>query len=150
MHIENMNRPVLKLDDSHPAKRFLTAFIDCRMDCVGRHHDWTGEKPIEQEWRSATDGKVWTFSGFAYRALSFDIELDGFLQNAPSLTESETCAARQIPLLRTLMEECAQAAQQNENHDILELTDQVMIMLSLWEQYLNFRKEMISHGRPSE
>ena len=76
--------------------------------------------------------------------------LDGLLENCPTLTASETVEAQEIPRLRSMMEECAQAAQRDGNHDILELTDQVMEMLSLWEQYLDFRKEMISHARTSE
>ena len=150
MHIESMNRPVLALDDAHPAKKFLRAFIDCKENCVGRHHDWTGEKPIEQEWKSATDGRIWAFSAFAYMFLSFDIELDGFLENTPYPTESEAVAAQQLPILRALMDECAQAARQGGNNDILLLTDQVMTMLSLWEQYLSFRQETILRARQNE
>jgi len=145
MHIESMNRPVLALDDVHPAKRFLSAFIDCRVNCVGRHHGLGGQVPIDQAWISASDGKVWKFSEFAYKALSFDIELDGFLTKACYLTESETFAAQQMPLLRSMMNECGEAARHSGNKEIVELTDQVLEMLGLWEQYLNFRKDMISH-----
>ena len=73
--------------------------------------------------------------------------LEGFLENSASLTESEKSAAQEIPVLRSLMDECAQAAQQDGNRDILELTDQVMTMLSLWEQYLSFRQEMVSQAQ---
>lgn len=150
MHTERLNRPVLKLDNAHPAKKFLRAFIDCKNDCVGREQDWGGQVPIEQKWRSATDGTVWTFSRFAYSFISLDIVLDGFLEDSPCLTASETFSFQHIPRLRTLMEECAQAAQRDGNHDILELTDQVLEMLSLWEQYLSFRQEMVSRARRSE
>jgi hypothetical protein len=144
MQTESLNRPVFKLDDAHPAKKFLRAFISCKRNCVGRHHDWTGLRPIEQAWTSASDGKLWTFSKFAYSYLSLDIVLEGFLRELPQLTEEEVDVQRQIPLLRSLMEECAQAAERDDNRDILELTDQVLTMLSLWEQYLDFRKEMVS------
>ena len=78
--------------------------------------------------------------------LCFDIELDGLLQNAPNLTPSETAAARELPLLRSMMQECAQAARQSGNSEILDLTDQVVEMLSLWEHYLSFRQDMISQS----
>jgi hypothetical protein len=150
MRIESMNRPVLDLDDTHPAKKFLNAFMDCLADCAGRELGLDGETPIDQEWRSATDGRVWTFSGFVYAFLCFDILLDGFLESSPSLTESEKFAAQEIPRLRSMMEECAQAAQRDGNRDILELTDQVMTMLSLWEQYLSFRQGMVSNVQRNE
>ena len=146
MHIESMNRPVLALDDAHPAKRFLSAFIDCRKDCVGYELGFDGQEPIDQEWWCASGGKVWRFSEFAYKILSFDIELDGVLTNAPCLTESETAAARQLPLYRCLMDECAHAALRDGNNEIAEMTRQVQEMLNLWEEYLSFRKEMISRG----
>jgi hypothetical protein len=147
MRTESLNRRILKMADAHPAKKYLRAFIDCKRDCVGLDHDWGGQVPIEQEWRSATDGRVWTFSAFAYSFLSLDIVLDGFLENARNFTASEEFAFQQIPRLRQRMQECAQAAEHDHNRDILELTDQVMTMLSLWEQYLDFRKGMISHAQ---
>ena len=100
--------------------------------------------PIDQAWTSASDGRVWTFSGFIYSFICFDIELDGFLQGAANLTPSEIAAARELPRLRSMMNECAEAARQSGNSEILELTDQVLEMLTLWEQYLSYRKEMIS------
>src|SRR5580698_7034456 len=117
MRTKRLNRAVFKLDDGHPAKKFLRAFIACKENCVGREHDWTGEVPIEQQWKSATDGRVWTFSGFAYTFLSLDIVLEGFLENSPSLTDDEIYTAKQIPRLLSLMEECATAAQQDGNKD---------------------------------
>src|SRR5882672_7714806 len=88
MRDEKYNPLVLALDDSHPAKRFLEAFLDCRADCVGRQHDFNGQVPIDQSWTSSTDGRVWTFSGFAYAFLSLDLLLDEFHQSAPSGNEA--------------------------------------------------------------
>ena len=144
-YIKSINHPVLALDDLHPAKKFLCAFIECRWNCVGRELGQF-KAPIDQEWKSTTDGKRWTFSGFAYRILSFDIELDGFLEGASYLTPSETGAEQELPIYRSLMHECAHAAQESGNNDILELTDEVLNMLSLWDEYLSFRKEMISNA----
>src|ERR1700690_1722297 len=118
MHIARLNRPVLALDEAHPAKRFLTGFIECRRDCVGRELGSDKDLPIDQAWTSSLKSqawpfpserpysKDWTFSAFAYRFISFDIELDGFLSNAPHLTDSETNAARILPIYRALMHEC--------------------------------------------
>lgn len=146
MYIEELNRPVMKLDDAHPAKKFLNAFIECRSDCVGRHHDWTEQTPIEQEWTSAADGRRWTFSGFAYSFISFDIVLDGFNENARELTASELAAIDEVPRLRALMHECAAAAKHDGNTEILELTDQVLSMFGLWDHYVEFRKEWIARS----
>ncbi|HEX4147184.1 MAG TPA: hypothetical protein VHY91_27045 [Pirellulales bacterium] len=146
-YIESMNRPVLELDDAHPAKRFLTAFMDCRMNCSERELDIGDQVPIDQTWTSATDGRTWTFSGFIYSVICFDIVLDGFLQGVPYPTESETASAQEVPRLRLMMNECAQAARQCGNNEILDLTDQVQGMFNLWEEYLDYRKGMITRGR---
>jgi hypothetical protein len=147
MRVESKNRAVLTLDDSHPAKRFVEAFIDCRMNCAGRELDLGGQVPIDQTWKSAWDDRVWTFSGFIYAFICFDIELDGFLQNAASLTPSEIGAAEELPRLKSMMNECAEAARQSGNSEILELTDQVLEMFGLWEEYLDYRRNVISRGR---
>ena len=144
MRIEQLNRSIFTLDESHPARKLLEAFLDCLENCVGRHHGLKDGKSIEQEWKSPSEGRVWTFSDFAYAFLSFDIELDGFLQSTPQLTESEIEAVMQLPRMRTLTHECAEAARQSGNHEILELTDEVLRMLNLWEEYLAYRREMIS------
>jgi hypothetical protein len=137
---EDLNEPIFDLDDDHPAKKFLEAFIDCLDNCVGRHHEFGGQKPIDQGWTSATDHRAWTFSSFAYAFLSYDIELDGCLQNAPFPTGSEIWAMERMPLLRSMMHECANAARHDGNVEILELTDEVLQMLRLWEEYLDFRR----------
>ncbi len=146
-HIERMNRPVLGLDDSHPAKRFLNAFMDCRGNCVGREIDWGQGGGVDQQWRSAVDDRTRTFSSFAYECLSFDIELDGFLQNAKCLTESERCAVEALPHMTSMMYECAAAAREYGNDEVVEMTDDVLEMLRLWEAYLDFRRNWIAAAR---
>ena len=141
MRIEDLNRPVLGLDDSHPARKFLEAFIDCRSNCVGRELGQDGEQPIDQEWISSTDGRKWTFSGFAYAFLALDFELE----SAPFLV-AETGVARDLPMLRLMMDECAQAARQNGNHEIVELTNQVQHMFNLWDEHVSFRKATSTHA----
>jgi hypothetical protein len=144
MHIERLNRPVFELDDAHPAKRFLSAFIACRTNCVGRELAPPGQSPIDQEWTSASDGRDWTFSAFAYGYLSFDIELDGLITGAQQLTESERWALGNLPRFQILMGECARAAKQRGNADCLELVDEVVAMLKLWDEYLQYRKRTIA------
>ena len=64
----------------------------------------------------------------------------------PVSESPETGAARELPNYRSLMHECAQAAKQSGNDEIIELTDQVLEMLGLWEEYLQFRRDMISQA----
>jgi hypothetical protein len=144
--IERRNARVLALDDSNPAKRFLCAFLDCRENCAGRELDLGGQVPIDQAWASGTDGRVWKFSDFVYTFLCYTIELDGILTDALSLTASETAARNQIPKLHTMMAECAQAARESGNNEILKLTDQVRQMLDLWEQYIAHREQTTSRA----
>jgi hypothetical protein len=142
---ENMNRRILALDDEHPAKKFLTAFIDCRENCVGREIDFgDGEPPVEQDWISTTDGRRWTFSGFAYAFISLEFELDAFATGAPFLYRSERRPRPTLPMLRQLMTECAQAARESDNQEIVELTDMIQNMFDLWEQYAAFRDSAAS------
>ena len=143
MAIEEENAPVFDLDRSHPARKFLKAFIDCQSDCAGCELGDRGD-PIDQEWMSSTDGRRWTFSGFVYAVICFDIVLGGFLENAAYLTESEVCAADQLPTLRLMMQECAAAARQNSNQQIVGMIHQVQEMLNLWDAYLDFRKDMVT------
>ena len=108
---------------------------------AGLEIPYPGRAAIDQEWVSASDGRRWTFSGFIYSYICFDIGLDGFLQDAPRLTPSEIVALDELPRFRTMMHECADAARRDGNDDILELTDQVLEMLGLWEDYLKFREK---------
>jgi hypothetical protein len=94
---------------------------------------------------SSTEGRVWAFSGFACAFLSRDILLDGFLQVASRLGPSELEAIEQLPRLRTMMEECVEAADYAGNSAIRELTDQVLELHNLWEEYLAYRR--MSVGR---
>lgn len=138
-----INRPVMSLEDTHPAKRFLCAFDECLNDCGGCELGLY-ETPIDQEWTSATDGKVWKFSAFVYTYLAFDVNLDGFITSAPQWTASEKWALEHLPRFRSLMDECARAAEQCDNTDCLELVDIVVQMLKLWDEYLLYRKRMIA------
>jgi hypothetical protein len=147
MFIEHINRPVFELDDAHPPKRFLQAFIECRTECVGRELAPSDKVAIDQKWSSSTDGRDWSFSAFAYGFLSTDIELDGFLRSEPCLTESELWALAQVPRFRRLMAECRSAAERSENSDCLGLVSIVERMLDRWGEYLSYRNQVIQIGQ---
>ena len=83
-YIEEMNAPVFELEDSHPAKQFLSAFMDCRMNCSERELGSGDQRPVDQAWVSASDGRTWTFSDFIYAFICFDIVLDGLLKAPPT------------------------------------------------------------------
>lgn len=139
MRNESLNPRVMALDDSHAAKRFLSAFIECRSNCVGLELE-PGEH-VDQEWQSLTDGRLWTFSGFAYAFLSLDIALDDFHQRALSPTDANATWPWDLPRVRSLIHECAQAARQSGNSVVLERVSEVLRMLSLWEEYLKSRQD---------
>ena len=145
MRIAEMNRRIMELDSSHPAKRFLNAFSGCQSDCVGCELGIDGEKSIDQEWTSSTDGRRWTFSGFAYAFLALDFALDEFVEGVP-FVGSETGTAQNISSLRTMMIECADAARRSGNNEILGLTSQVLQMLDRWEEYSSFRSTRLAGG----
>lgn len=126
MHVFRLNRPLFEFPESHPAHQFLSAFIRCRVECVGRD---ACDEPIDQEWFSASELRQRSFSDFAYAHLSFDIVLDGWLSNAQELTESEKQWLDQLPRFRVLLEECKSAAIEDGNSRILPLVQQVKDML---------------------
>lgn len=135
---EGINRRVLRLDPKHPAKKFLLAFIECREDCVGLHLG--PDRPVDQSWHSADDGQSWTFSGFVYSFLSLDIALDEFHFSDHNASSPNDVWPLDLRRLRSLMGECAAAARQDRNSEILERIDQVLMMFDLWEEYLRSRE----------
>ncbi len=132
MDIQQHHDAILSLADSHPAKRFLVAFLQCKDECVGQHHLWTEKSPIEQAWVSS-DGKKWLFSDFAYEFLSLDLVLEG-----PNDKDSEQRTMQKIQLMRSLIKECSNAAKNDGNIEILKLTERVIQMLRLWEEFIQF------------
>ena len=136
------NLPVMALDDAHPAKRFLCAFSDCLDECACCEIYY--DPPIDQQWTSETDGRAWRFSGFVYCHLCYSLVLDGFITRAPDWTDSERWAFERLPLLHTMMNECAHAALDCGNTDCLELIEEVVTMLKAWEEYLEYRGRMIA------
>jgi hypothetical protein len=141
MRIHQINRPLFDLPQTHPARRFLEAFIACRSNCVGREIAYRGREheAIDQTWTSATDNRLWRFSGFAYMYISFTVELDGWLTNSPTPTQYENSTLKELPRLRTLMEECREACVVANNDAVLVLTNQVIDLLDLWEECIRVR-----------
>jgi hypothetical protein len=151
MHVFRLNRPIFAMPDSHPAHRFLRAFIQCRQDCVGREmsisDDASGE--IDQAWYSETDNRMRTFSGFAYEFLSFDIVLDEWMTNPPYVTDSEKAWLARIHYMRTLLAECENAAEGDRNGPVLTMIKQVQELLGLWKECIVTRIATVNESRPS-
>jgi hypothetical protein len=141
MYTEKINKPIFDFEPTHPARRFLDAFIECRKNCVGRELEG-----IDQEWFSESERCIRRFSSFAYEWLSFDIELDGWLQNAKEMTASERRALETIPQMRGIIEDCRQAAVDDENADAVNMCDEVLRMSELWEECINYRLRGLRRG----
>src|SRR5262245_23017116 len=141
MHVERLNQPLFLLPREHIARQFLEAFIDCRINCVGREISYRGEAkgPIDQEWFSSTVNEMRRFSDFAYEYLSFDIVLDGWLQGSPNLTNNELADLERIPHMRELMNECEDACLSARNKEVLALVRQVLSTLDLWDRCIRSR-----------
>ena len=131
MQVDRLNREIFNLPESHPARRFLCAFIECRRNCVGRE---CSDDPIDQEWFSECDRHAWSYSRFAYEFLSFDIVLDGWLTHAEKRTPDEQSWLVQLPRFRQLLNECKSAAECDNNRAIFPVIAQVLRMFELWEQ----------------
>lgn len=133
-HTIDLNRPIFELDDEHPAKAFLLKFLDCLEQCMGKQYPPPLGINVEQEWWSAILGREFTFSGFVYAYLAFDVELDGWLSGDPARTESEQATLAALPKLRALMGECGEAARRDDNQPILQMIETVTETLRLWEE----------------
>lgn len=135
MHVRRLNRPLFNLPLEHPARRFLESFIACRKHCVG-----TELWDVDQLWYSQSNSRQMSFSGFAYKYLSFDIELDGWLTNAPELTDSERCYLDGIGQLEVLVQECLDAATKDQNAVVVEMCHEVSKMLVNWRECIEHRR----------
>lgn len=113
-----------RYSSDHPALVALQVHAESCDLCVGREIIWKDlqNEPIEQAWFSATMQREYTFSGFAYMYLSYDLVLDGWLTlpDTPTATElsnlHNTC-----PEMSLLLSECLDAAQADGNSDVLPL-----------------------------
>jgi hypothetical protein len=94
---------------------------------------------VDQEWLSGALGRDYSFSSFAYEYLSFDVELDGWLQNAPGLTDSEKAMLAGIAQIEELMAECKTVALAESNSDVVTMCEQVVHMCRLWNECIDSR-----------
>lgn len=135
------NKPLLDLPDSHPARIALKAHLEARIECVGREIPWPDmiEEPIEQTWFSQIDQRKWTFSGFAYSFISFDLVLDGWLRRAKSTYPFEAEFIEELPRLRGLLAECEQAAREAGNRRVIPLIEKTRRFFDAYEESIRAR-----------
>lgn len=145
MHVYRINQRLLQLPLEHPAIKFLRAFVACRDNCVGKEISWPklGLVGVDQAWYSESERRMWRFSEFAYVFISFDVELDGWLNNPSTLTFSEKGTLRTLPRLRRLLSECESATSADNNKDVLEMVHEVQDLLDLWEECIRYRAQQI-------
>jgi hypothetical protein len=141
-YVLKLNKPIFGFPESHPARRFLEAFLECRSHCVGRELEG-----IDQEWTRKRDGKRDFFSWFAYRVIAFDIELDNWLQMPPQFTNSERLCLAGISESIADVQECKAAAIADSNHAVVELCDVALNMFQLWIESIEYRRELIARAR---
>ena len=145
MQVEKLNQELLSLPESHIAHRFLRAFIECRRHCIGRE---ASNDPVDHEWFSECDGRLWSYSEFSYTFLSFDIVLDGWLTRAPTRTRNEEQWIAQLPRWRELLRECKSAAELDNNAAVLPIIAQVLGMFELWEECIVKRDTATENDYP--
>jgi hypothetical protein len=135
LRIHRRNDPLAALSDSHPAKRALILHGECQRDCAGREIQWPEGKreAVDQVWISELDRRRWTFAGFVYAYICFDLILDGWLERPPFLTNCEREDLAKMPRLYGLLDECEQAAQAEDNLTIIGMLRQVREFLNAWE-----------------
>jgi len=132
--IHRKNRPILQFAETHPARAVLEARWKCQRECAGCELD-----DIDQEWQSEIDNRRWTFSGFVYSYVCFDLVLRGWLDRPPQLAEDEVGVFDHVARLRSLLTECQEAAARDRNHPVLEMIPMVFRFLDLWEEAVRLR-----------
>ena len=138
--IHPANLPLLRsLPRGHPALEVLEVFATCRQQCVGRELTLDGAEPIDQQWFSTIENKLWRFSDFAYKYLSFDLILDGWLIASTAPTESEKGFLATMPKLRGLLSECHAAAIDDKNTDVVLLVEVAEHFFNVYERAVRGR-----------
>lgn len=123
--IHPANLPLLnEYGPQHAAVRALQVHAETCDSCVGKEIEWPDgrNRSIDQSWFSARRCRQQSFSAFAYEFLSYDLILDGWLEMANAPTEREIrYLLNDQPLMRTLLDECEEAARADSNNEILSL-----------------------------
>ena len=130
-----------QLPADHPAVRALQIHAEACDVCVGKDIDWAhlGTLGIDQTWFSDVDHREHRFSDFAYRYISYDLFLDGWVESAPEATEAELGLLKRMPKLRTLLEECEREARADDNAAILPLVAKAREFVDAVEHAILFR-----------
>jgi hypothetical protein len=146
MRVRQLNNRIFSWDPSHPARVFLERFIDCHAQCVGIEGRLlkADGAPLDQVWKSSLDGRTWSFSQFSYSCLAFDVVLDGWLNDLPTLTEGEKADMVGIAKMQTLMAECISQAERDRNDAIVPFVKQVVEVLNAWETCIVARQKSIA------
>jgi hypothetical protein len=115
---------------------------------VGKEVPYRGREhlAVDQTWLSTIDSRDRTFSGFAYEYLSYTVELDGWLSQAPEATGQEQATLARLPYLRSLMIECKGACIADSNAAVLAMVEQVLTLLDLWEASIRERWRAIGYN----
>ncbi len=123
--------------------RLLFVHADCRDRCVGKEIPWPGKEAdaFDQTWFSDVDQRRWSFSSFAYAYISFDLVLDGWIDRPNSLTMGERKALAEFPRMRTLINECQSAAENDKNRRVLDLLPVIRSWLDTWQECIGSRIE---------
>lgn len=148
--VHPLNYPLLREHPAdHPVVRALQSHAESRDICVGKEIDWPkqGVEGIDQTWRSSIDGKRWFFSGFAYQYLSYDLILDGWLEEVPGPTNSELGFLNNASRMRILLKECMHAALEDNNLGILPLVEKASEFIDALEKALLLRFEEFGISR---
>ena len=128
-------KTIAALPINHPARKLLDGISLCQSECAGREIHWKGHEneAVDQGWYSETHGYYWQFSDFVYKYVVYRCErlLDAWLKALPEQSEDEVQMTRELPMLRTMLDECALAAEAERNYEIVRM---VGLVRSLFEQ----------------
>jgi hypothetical protein len=135
LEIDPQNDKLATLDDSHPAKQVLILHAVCRRDCSGREIPWLDreDEAFDQEWMSCIDKRLWTFSGFIYSYVCFNLVLNEWINRPKFITPDEHYVLTNIPRLRSLLNECLAAAQAENNTRIIAILPKATAFIDEWE-----------------
>lgn len=145
--IHPVNYSLLReLPADHPAVRALQVHAEACDMCVGKEIDWPHLQnvAIDQVWFSDHELRECRFSAFAYQYISYDLLLDGWVESAPEATKVELGFLGNVAKTRTLLDECEQAAREEQNRDIAPLIAKAREFIDSLERAILFRFEQ--HG----
>lgn len=142
-NIDPANFPLCdRYDSDHPAIVALFVHSEARDVCVGREIACSDlrNKPIDQSWNSRATCRRWTFSGFAYMYISFNLVMDSWLTNPNKVTDSERVdLTKLVPEMLQLLDECQERAEAEFNWDVLPLITKAREFVESYRDAILFR-----------